>query len=153
MTGDLGPSRAQIARMRGNITTLIVAEQRRQRRQLRLALSATAAVVAASLMLGVAATLPERITAGTYVCFTADDTGSAAHGMPYPLDLEPPDTIDGQVAAAIIVCGLAYEREGVEAPAPTVCRLADLRLAVFPNLERRDRDGFCAALGLLDPRD
>lgn len=154
MTHDLGPSRAQIARMRGNITTLIREAQRRRRRRARVALGATAAVVAASLTAGiVASVLPDEIVAGAYVCFEADSLDATPHGMPYPVDLTPPTTTAGQVEAALLLCAIAFEREGVEAPDPTVCRLPDLRLGVFPNLDRRDDREFCSSLGLLDPED
>ena len=154
MTRDLGPSRSQVARMRGNITTLILAAQRRRRRRARLALSATAGIVAASLTVGVVIhVLPDEIVAGAYVCFTADDPRSVSHGMPYPLDLEPPQTTEDQVAAALDACAVAFAREGVSAPDPTVCRLGDLRLGVFPNIERLDGDAFCSSVGLLQPED
>ncbi len=154
MTGDLGPSRAQIARMRGNITALILESRRRRRRHARLALGATAAAVAAVLTAGIVERVfPDEIVAGAYVCYTADSTGSAAHGMPYPLDLEPPSTTQGQVDAALLLCGLAYAREGVDAPDPTACRLPDLRLAVFPNVARLEHHAFCTSVGLLHPED
>jgi hypothetical protein len=154
MTHDLGPSRAQIARMRGNITALIREAQRRRRRRARVALGATAAVVAASLTAGiVASVLPDEVVAGAYVCFETDDPAAVAHGMPFPVDLDPPTTTEDQVDAALLLCAIAFERERIDARAPTACRLPDLRLGVFPNVERRGDREFCSSLGLLTPED
>lgn len=154
MIPELGPSRAQVARMRGNITTLILAGQRRRRRRARIALAATAGLVAASLTAGIVlSAIPDDVVAGTYLCFETDDPNSVPHGMPYPMDLEVPDTTAEQVSAAILLCAIAFEREQIVAPDPTVCRLVDRRLGVFPNVERLDDDAFCSALGLLQPED
>lgn len=154
MSRELGPSRAQISRMRGNITNLILSAQRRRRRRARIALVATAGVVAASLTAGIVIrTLPDEVVAGTYLCFEADDPQAFAHGMVYPVDLTPPTSVDGQVSAALLLCATVFERENILAPDPTACRLTDLRIGVFPNLERWDDDAFCTSLGLLVPTD
>lgn len=150
----LGPSPAQIDRMRRNIGDLIAARRRERSRRVRTSVivgaAAAALVVSAASIVVVA--MPPEVTAGSYACFTDDDLGATTHTIGYPDDLERPQTTADQVAAAVELCAVAFHANGLEPPAdPTVCRLADLRLGVFPNAARLDDEALCTSLGLAVP--
>jgi hypothetical protein len=151
MSAPLGPSPAQITIMGHNIEARIVAATARRRRQVRFTIAAAAVSVGVALTaagIGVA-TVPPDVQAASFSCFSADDLRSTPVGV---------DAVDGvehegaaRVAAALAACGVIFGLDGIQAPDPTACELADLRIGVFPNVEEIDADEFCGALGLGRP--
>lgn len=149
---SLGPSPAQIARMRRGVADRIVARARRVRRRRRLVvLSSAVAIVGLVTASAVVNTLPRQIQ-GTFACHVADSLDATTHSISYPLDLPPPEDVTEQVAAAVELCELAYRINRVPVPPdPAVCRLPDLKLGVFPDADGVGDAALCASLGLALP--
>ncbi|HWH97331.1 MAG TPA: hypothetical protein VNS80_03105 [Pseudolysinimonas sp.] len=150
----LGPSNAQITFMSHNISARIAKTRVRRRRRIELGIAAGGVVVGIALTAaGILVTsAPSAVQATGYSCFVADDPRSNYAVMPLPGDVEPP-VGDERIALALEMCNVAFERDGTEAPYPTVCELPDLRLAVFPNLRAVGGTEFCTSLGLGTPGD
>jgi hypothetical protein len=150
---DVGPSAAQIARMRRKIDDRVAAVERgrfRRRRALVGVVAVAAATTIAAAQLNAAFT-PEE-TAGLYICHLVDVRDTETHGITYPLDLMPPRAgTDEEVDAAIEMCGMIYAQFGLPVPDPAVCRLFDGRVAVFPNEAGRENGDFCSWIGLPGP--
>lgn len=149
----LGPSHAQITMMGHNISARIVAARARRRRQIRLTIAAGAVTVGVALSaagIGVA-TAPPAVQETVFSCFPVDNPGSTVASIS-ALDGLAHEGAD-RVHAALEACTYLYGFNGVQSPDPTACELPDLRLGVFPNLEKVDDEEFCRSLGLgLPPR-
>lgn len=146
----LGPSAAQITMMGHNISSRITALRARRRRRARLLAAAGGLVVVGALTAAVIAVrpVPEEIHGVYITCFHADDPGSTFSSSSALEDADL-STVAGRIDAALTVCDLLYGQAGVFAPAPTVCELRDLRVAVFPNQALiDDPEKFCTSLGL-----
>ena len=146
---NLGPSPAQITMMSHNIAARIEAAVRGRRKRTRVALAAGVAAVGIALRAAgvVVAIAPPEVRATGFTCFSGDDLGSD-YDVIAMTDGELPAEGAERVEAARELCLVSFGMTGVAAPAPTVCELADHRLAVFPNQARLDEDEFCVALGL-----
>lgn len=149
----LGPTPAQVARMRRGVADKILARTRRARRQRRVVIASSAvAIVGLVTASAVVTTLPRQIQ-GNFSCYAADSLDATAHSISYPGDLVPPEDIAEQAAAAIELCRIAYRQNRVPVPDdPVVCRLPDLRLGVFPDEQSLGDRALCAALGLPLPQ-
>lgn len=150
----LGPSPAQIAMMGHNIQAQLDDRARRRRRRTRglalgvgLALLIGGSVTAAALAVRPAPDEQIRYLVDCYPtpAITPDDFGRVLF-LP-----EENDDVPFGSEFALMQCLRAYEREQIDAPNPTVCELADLRLGVFPNPEDIPQEQFCVALGLHAP--
>ena len=145
---NLGPSPAQITIMGHNIAARISTRRRQRRRTARLALAGGALLVGVTLTAAVyaVASAPREVQAGTFNCYSADALDSEFSAVWFG---DHAVTAAARIAAAVEACEISYGMDGVLAPQPTACELPDLRLAVFPNVERIDDvEAFCTALGL-----
>lgn len=149
----LGPSPAQIAMMGHNIQAQLGDRARRRRRRTRgLALGiGLGLLIGGSVTAAALAVRPAPAEQIRYVvdCYPAPAV-SADFGRVLFLPEENDDVPFGS-EFALMQCIRTYEREQIDAPNPTVCELADLRLGVFPNPEAIPREQFCVALGLHAP--
>jgi hypothetical protein len=149
---DLGPTPLQIDRMRRGVADGIHRHDRRRHRRVRAALVSSAVVIAVGVTAGTFATsVPTRLVGGSYFCLETDDQRSEYHAISHPLDETPPTEVGPQVAASLEYCAIVFAREAIVAPHPTVCRFADGRLGVFPNLDGREPDALCSYVGLPTP--
>jgi len=151
---QLGPTPSQITMMGHNISARIVAAKARRRRQVRVTVAAGAVALGLGITaagIGVA-TAPPATRASMFSCYPADDLGSSPTGIDAFDGIVPEST--ERVAAALAACDYVFGVNGVPTPDPTACELPDLRLGVFPNVERVDDEEFCTSLGLgLPPVD
>lgn len=150
---DLGPSPAQIDRMRRKVGDGIATVARRRAHLRRAASGIGAIAIAAAVTAGTLnAGFKNDPTDGLYLCHLVDARDTVITGIGYPIDLVPPPAgSEEAVATAIEMCEASYERLGVDAPDPAVCNLFDNRLAVFPNSKGLENDAFCDWIGLPGP--
>lgn len=146
-THELGPSAAQIALMGQRIDAGTRRIDRVRRVRTRIAVGAAvlglAAAITGAAVAIAAAGAPEQ--ARVFDChLTADPAGEAGRIW---FDDQGLDA-GSRVELAVTLCADRYALLGETVPQPTACELPDLRLAVFPNVERLDEEAFCASLGL-----
>lgn len=149
---EIGPSPAQIALMGQRIDAGARRIDRRRRIQTRIALGAAvlglASAVTGAAVAVAAAGAAEQ--ARVFDChLTADPAGDAGRIWFDDQGIDPGSRVD----LAVALCADRYELLGESVPFPTACELPDLRLAVFPNVDRLEEEAFCASLGLATARE
>lgn len=144
---EIGPSAAQIALMGQRIDAGTRRIDRRRRIQTRLALAAAALGLAAAVTgaaIAVAAAGPTE-QARVFDCHLTADVDGVVGRIGFDDQGVDPGS---RVELALALCADRFEVLGESVPNPTACELPDLRLAVFPNVDRLDEEDFCASLGL-----